>query len=85
MSVQITVTLSDAQYKALAHVAVSPKDWIENFVFVRCQTAIDEIVSKEIEKKLELGETISGTKEDIVMAASIKSAQEQNLEAIRLT
>jgi hypothetical protein len=44
-----------------------------------------KLCQKRLKKKLELGETISGTKEDIVMAASIKSAQEQDLEVSRLT
>lgn len=77
MSVQITVTLSDAQYKALAHVAVSPKDWIENFVYARCESATDEIVSAVVERKLKTGEPISGTKETIVLEADIDSAAER--------
>ncbi len=77
---QYTVTLNEAQEKALRWVAADPQDWIENFVFARCQSAIDEIVNSEIQKKLAAGETISGTKEDIVMAADIKSAEQRNAE-----
>lgn len=77
---QYSVTLNDAQEKALRWVAADPQDWIENFVFSRCQAAIDEIVNNEVQRKLAAGETISGTKEDIVLAADIKSAEQRNAE-----
>ena len=80
MSVTITLTLTDAQYKALAHVAVSPQEWIENFVAVRCEAAMNEIISKEVERKLAVGETISGNKETIVLEAKIKSAAERSID-----
>ena len=76
MSVSYTVTLSDAEAKALAHVAVSPQEWIDNFVHARCEKAINEIVQSEVEKKLAAGESISGSKEDIVMAANILTRAE---------
>lgn len=75
---QYTVNLTESQEKALRWVAVDPQDWIENFVFARCESAIDEIVNDEIKRKLSLGETISGSKDDIVMAANIQSAEERS-------
>jgi hypothetical protein len=81
MSVTFTITLTDAQHKALAHVAKSPKEWIENAVFTRCDAAMDEIVSAEVEKKLAAGEAITGNKDSIVLNASIKSAAELDAEA----
>ena len=75
---QYTVTLTDAQEKALRWVAVDPQDWFENFIFARCESAIDEIVNDEIKRKLAAGETISGTKEEIVMASNIVSAEERS-------
>jgi hypothetical protein len=80
MSVTYTITLSDAENKALASVAVSPIDWISNAVHERCRAAIDEIVAAEVERITSTGGTLSGTKEDIVLAAPIKTAQEKNLE-----
>ena len=77
---QYSITLNDAQEKALRWVAADPQDWIENFVITRCQSAIDEIVNQEVQRKLAAGETISGTKEEIVMAADIKSAEERSAE-----
>jgi hypothetical protein len=73
-----TITLSDAEDKALAYVAVSQQEWIDNAIHERCRVAIEEIVAAEVQRKLELGETISGTKDDIVLSAPILSAAERN-------
>jgi hypothetical protein len=81
MSVQYTITLSDAEDKALGYIAASQQDWIDNVIHDRCRIAIEEIVNAEVQRKLAAGETISGTKEDIVMAAPIKSAAERNAES----
>jgi hypothetical protein len=75
-----TIQLSDAEEKALAFVAVSPADWIENAVKNRCRIAIDEIVAIEVERITSVGGSLSGTKEDIVNAAPIKSAAQQQAE-----
>lgn len=77
---EYTVTLNEAQEKALRWVAANPQDWVENFVTARCQAAIDEIVNLEIQRKLAAGETISGSKDEIVLAADIKSAEERDSE-----
>jgi hypothetical protein len=81
-----TITLSDAEDKALKSVAVSAQDWIDNAVHERCRIAIEEIVAAEVQRKLAANESITGSKEDIVMAANIESAAERNarLEAERL-
>lgn len=78
MSVNYTITLSDAEDKALAYVALSQQEWIDNAVHERCRIAIEEIVAAEVQRKLGLGETISGTKDDIVLGAPILSAAERN-------
>ncbi len=76
MAKTITVSLSDAQYKAFEHIAYDPIGWVQHVVDDRCRVAIDEIVKKEIDRKLEAGESISGTKEEIVLAADIRTAKE---------
>ena len=80
-----TITLSDAEDKALKSVAVSAQDWIDNAVHERCRIAIEEIVAAEVQRKLAANEPITGSKEDIVMAAQVESAAERNarLEAER--
>lgn len=78
MSKNYIVTLSDAEDKALHTVALSAQDWINNAVHERCRIAIEEIVAAEVQRLLAAGETISGSKEDIVLAAPIESVVERN-------
>lgn len=78
--VTYTITLSDAENKALGAVAVSQNDWIQNMVHNRCRIAIDEIIDAEVERITASGGTISGSKEDIVNAAPIKSAAQRQAE-----
>lgn len=75
-----TITLSDAEDKALKSVAVSAQEWIDNAVHERCRIAIENIVAAEVERITATGGTISGTKEDIVNAAPIKSLAEKQAE-----
>jgi len=75
-----TITLSDAEDKALKSVAISAQDWIDNAVHERCRLAIEEIVNAEVQRKLAASEPITGSKEDIVLAASIKSLAEKQAE-----
>jgi hypothetical protein len=72
-----TITLSAAEDKALHAVAVSAQDWIDNAVHERCRVAIDEIVNAEVQRKLAAGQSITGSKDDIVLAANIESAAER--------
>lgn len=72
-----TITLSDAEDKALGVVALSQQEWIDNAVHNRCRIAIEEIVNAEVQRKLAAGESITGSKEDIVMAANVESAVER--------
>jgi hypothetical protein len=76
-----TITLTDAEDKALGFVAFSQQEWIDNAIHERCRIAIDEIVNAEVQRKLANNETISGSKEDIVNAANIQSAAERQAEA----
>jgi hypothetical protein len=79
MSVTYTITLSDAENKALGVVALSQQDWIDNAVHERARIAIDEIVNAEVQRKLAIGESITGSKEDIVNAANVESAAERQV------
>ena len=79
---EYTITLSEVQDKALSHIAYDPQDWIENAVFNQCRLAIDEIVEMEVDRIDEENGELFGTKEDIVMAANIKSAAERELENV---
>jgi len=72
-----TITLSEAEDKALHVVALSAQDWIDNAVHERCRIAIEEIVAAEVQRKLAAGEAITGSKDDIVMAANVESAAQR--------
>jgi hypothetical protein len=76
-----TITLSDAEDKALGVVALSQDDWIQNAVHERCRIAMEEIVAAEVQRLLGEGKSITGSKDDIVMAAPIQSAAERRAEA----
>jgi hypothetical protein len=75
-----TITLSDAENKALGFVAVSQQDWIDNVVHERCRIAMEEIIAAEVQRLLAAGQPITGSKDDIVNAAPIKSAAERQAE-----
>ena len=72
-----TIELSAAENKALGVIALSQNDWIQNAVKERCRIAIEEIVAAEVQRKLAAGESITGSKDDIVIAANVESAAER--------
>ncbi len=78
--IQYTITLSEAENKALGVVALSQQDWIDNAVHERCRVAIEEIVAAEIQRKLTTGEPIAGSKEELVMEATVPSAAERQAD-----
>lgn len=80
MSKTYTITLTAAEDKALGVVALSQQEWINNAVHERCRIAIEEILAAEIQRKLALGESITGSKEDIVVAAPVLSAAERQAQ-----
>jgi hypothetical protein len=78
MSKTYTITLTDAEDKALHYVAASAQEWIDNAVHERCRIAIEQIVQDEVQKKLAAGQSITGSKEDIVLNADIELAAQRN-------
>lgn len=77
MTKTYTITLTDAEDKALSIIALNQNDWIQHVVHDRCRVAIDEIVQAEVQRKLVAGEPITGSKEDIVLTANIETAAER--------
>lgn len=78
MSNIYTVELTDVEKKALEWVAITADFWIQTAVHERCRIAIEEMAQEEIKAKLNAGLPISGTKEEIVMASTLPSAQERH-------
>lgn len=77
MAKTYTITLTDAEDKALSTIAFDQNEWIQNAVHNRCRIAIEEIVQSEVQRKLAAGESITGSKEDIVLAADVETAVER--------
>lgn len=65
----ITITLTDSEYKGLQYAAVDPLDWIENAAKVRAKTANDEIIRIYTNKALDEGVSIPLTREEIIIDA----------------
>jgi hypothetical protein len=79
-----TIQLTDAELKALAHIALDPQDWINNAVKERCRLAMEEIFQTEVQRMLadpDITE-IPADRETVVLAANIKSATEINAERL---
>lgn len=64
-----TITLTETEKLAMEYVALDPHDWVENAMKERARIAIDEIVKIAVDKFLEQGQSIPGTREEIVSAA----------------
>lgn len=76
-----TVTLTDAEDKAIHTIAESAQDWIDNVVHNRCRIAMEEIVNAHVQEQLAAGQPLAGTThEEIVLAVDVKSVAEKNAE-----
>ena len=82
---QYTITLTDAEDKALHVVAASAQEWIDNAVHERCRIAIEEIVTLTVQKCLETNTQIPGSKDAMVELAFeqgwVKTAAQRQAEA----
>jgi len=78
-----TITLTDAQVKAMEFVAVSVQDWADNALQNRARQAMDEIYDAEV-ARMTADPTITSIpadKEAVVLAADIKSAAVRQAES----
>ena len=77
---EIKITLTSTQEKALAYVAASPQEWAENLVHNRCRIAIDEIYNMEVARMTADPNitSIPADKDTVVLAADIQSAAERD-------
>ncbi len=81
-----TVTLTEAETKAMEYIAADVQDWIDNAAHNRARIAIDEICDLYVKHKLDNNEAITATNNpDMVLAAYaeglVKTAAERNEEA----
>ena len=87
----ITITLTETQYKGLEYAALSPQDWAENAVTERCRIANDDIVDLTVKHCLDNGIQVPATREaivqyafdnDIVKTAAVRQAEAEAAEVI---
>lgn len=77
-----TITLTDAELKALAFIAYDPQSWIDNVVHERCRIAIEEIFVAEV-ARMDADPTITSIpadREQVVLDADIQSAKDRTDE-----
>jgi hypothetical protein len=81
----ITIALTDTQYKGLQYAALDPQEWAENALTNRARIANDEIISMYTNRALDEGVAIPATRELIVADAFTrgwaKTAEQVNAEA----
>ena len=83
MATNYTVSISDAEKKALEYIALSVQDWIDNAVDNRARIAIDEIYTAEVARMTADPDitSIPADKDTVVLAADIKSAATRQAES----
>jgi hypothetical protein len=80
--VDITITITDDEMRALAYVAVDPVEWITNLTKNRAAAAVQEIYEQEVARMMAdpTITSIPASKINVVRAAKIKSAAERHAE-----
>jgi hypothetical protein len=81
-----TITLTEAEQKAMEYIAADVDEWITNAATNRARIAIDEICDLYVKHKLDNNEAITVTnKPDMVLVAYeeglVKTAAQRNEEA----
>ena len=66
---EYTITLTNTEKSAMEYIAYDPQEWIENAAKERSRIAIEEIVKLAVDKFLEAGQPIPGSRDEIVAAA----------------
>jgi hypothetical protein len=75
----ITITLTEAEHKALAYVALSPTEWVQNAATARAYAAMEEIFQAEVTAALAdpTTQSIPADREAVVLASTLPSAAER--------
>jgi hypothetical protein len=64
-----TIELTETEKLGLEYVAYDAQEWIQHSATERARLAIEDIVKIAVDKFLEAGQTIPGSREEIVAAA----------------
>ena len=80
-----TGELTDAEDKAMHHVAYSVQDWVDNALKNRARIAIDKIYDEEVERMNadDSVTSIPADKNKVVLDADIKTAKEIHEENLK--
>ena len=80
MATTYTVSISDAEKKAMEYIALSVQDWIDNAVDNRARIAMDEIYAAEVARMTADPSitSIPADKDTVVLAANVQTAAERN-------
>lgn len=75
--VEITITLTEEEYKALACEAMDVEEYLQNYANVRAENALKRVVQEEVERRLDVGEPVPSSRKEIIMDAKVKTAKEK--------
>ena len=78
------VTYTDEEQKAMEYITTDVDFWIQNAAHERARIAKEEMLADCIQQKLNAGEPIEGTKDELVMKCDLPNAVARNEEAMRL-
>ena len=80
--IDMKITITEAEWKALAYVAVSPDEWVTNAAKARAAAAVQEIYETEIQRMMADPniKSIPADRDEVIRSADIKSAAERQAE-----
>lgn len=75
---EYTITLSEAEAKALSVVAVDPQEWLQNMASERARVAMEEIFQSEVKRMLNDPSitSIPADRESVVLSENVKPIAE---------
>jgi hypothetical protein len=78
-----TVELTDAEDKAMQHIAISVQEWVDNAIKNRARQGIETIYNNEVQRMTDDPDisSIPADKNQVVLDADIKTAKEISEEA----
>jgi hypothetical protein len=77
---EISITLTDVEEKALAHAVSDPQDWAVSVIKAQARIAMDEIFQRELPRIMASGDVsiLAGGVEAVVLAADLTPAEEES-------
>jgi hypothetical protein len=78
---EITITITDVQKRALEHVMYDIKQWIEDAVEFRARVAAEELLQEETQRLIKDPnvDSIPANRDEIILNSPIETAKERTL------